>query len=238
MNPRKITACIRPGFHSRATMRDCRKPLTSTARKRASGWSQRTSGASFTTMASLRHASAPNPASATASNSVIAIGFTKALAAARLLQGQDPVHQILDVGVGGQGVRRHGRLAPDMRAALLDLVPEHGCRVLVAFVLDGNVLECGTDEFLVDLVTRGAAILFHHRFRSGVVQRGMGAAGNGRADPKRNPMAFHLRLHSEAKRAVLITLPPVPPPESTCPAVAAALPAAARPRLPAAVAST
>src|ERR1035438_8193237 len=41
-------------------------------------------------MASLRHASAPNPASATASNSVIAIGFTKFPAVARLLfQRQD-----------------------------------------------------------------------------------------------------------------------------------------------------
>src|ERR1700687_2075127 len=103
-------------FHSRATRRDCRKPLTS--------------------------ASAPNPPSATASNSMIAIGFTKALAVARLLfQGRDRVHQILDVGVGGKDVRRHGRFAPDMRAALLYFVSELGCGVLVAFVLDGNVLE-------------------------------------------------------------------------------------------------
>ena len=76
MKPRKITACITPGFHSRATIRDWRKPLTSTARMRASGWSQRGSGASLTTIASLRQASAQNAASAAASNSVIATGFT------------------------------------------------------------------------------------------------------------------------------------------------------------------
>src|SRR6185369_12880786 len=98
MNPRKITACMMPGFHSRKTIRDCRKPLTSTVCKRASGWSQRASGASLTTMASLRHASTPNAMSAIASNSVIAIGFMKALGARHLLlQGQDPIHQIPDV---------------------------------------------------------------------------------------------------------------------------------------------
>ena len=81
MKPRKITACISPGFHSRATIRDCRKPFTSTARMRAAGWSQRGSGASLTTIASLRHASAQNAASATASSSVIATGFTRPSAA-------------------------------------------------------------------------------------------------------------------------------------------------------------
>ncbi len=48
----------------------------SSARIARGGWSQRTSGASFTTIASLRQASAQNAASAAASNSVIATGFT------------------------------------------------------------------------------------------------------------------------------------------------------------------
>ncbi len=43
---------------------------------RASGRSQRGSGASLTTIASLRQASAQNAASAAASNSVIATGLT------------------------------------------------------------------------------------------------------------------------------------------------------------------
>src|SRR5690349_16983768 len=183
MKPRKMTACIRPGFHSRAIMRDCRKPLTSTALRRASGRSQRISGASLTTMASLRHASTPNPASATASNSVIAIGLTEEPGAPRLLlQREDPVHQILDVGVGGEHVRRLG------------------WRVLVVFVPGGDVPECGTDDFLVDLVARGASVLFHHRFGGGIVQRSVRGAGDRRPGDQRNPMTFHPSLRFQVKR--------------------------------------
>src|SRR6266568_3652614 len=84
----------------------------------------------------LRDANAPNPASTMASQQRDRDRLPKALAAARLLlQREDPVHQILDVGVRGENVRRHRCLTPDMRPALLDLVPEPGRRVLVALVL-------------------------------------------------------------------------------------------------------
>src|SRR5262245_52133057 len=81
--PRKITACMSPGFHSRFSMRDCRKPLTSTVLKRVTASFQRISGPSATTIASLRQASAQKPASAAAKRSVIATGLRPSSSRAR-----------------------------------------------------------------------------------------------------------------------------------------------------------
>ncbi len=62
MKPRKMTACISPGFHSRRIIRDCRKPLVTTLPSRATGWSQRISGARCVTMRSFRAAKYANAA--------------------------------------------------------------------------------------------------------------------------------------------------------------------------------
>ncbi len=75
MKPRKIIACISPGFQSRRIMRACRKPFVKTLLARASGWSHRTSGASAATIASLRQASHAKAAIATNMSSEIPRGL-------------------------------------------------------------------------------------------------------------------------------------------------------------------
>src|SRR6476660_4024758 len=93
-----------------------------------------------------------------------------------LLEGKNPGDEFLDVRVGHLCVRRHGNLTPDADTAFLDLVAELGERVLVAFVLRGDLDVGGSDHFLVDAVARRATVLFHHRFRAGIVERGVRVA--------------------------------------------------------------
>ena len=74
MKPRKMTACMTPGFHSRRIIRDCRKPLRNTLPSRAAGWSQRTSGARCVTIRSFRAARKPKAAKEASINSEIQSG--------------------------------------------------------------------------------------------------------------------------------------------------------------------
>ena len=74
MKPRKMTACIAPGFHSRRIIRDCRKPLITTLPRRVMGWSQRTSGARWVTIASFRAARYAKAAKEASINSEIQRG--------------------------------------------------------------------------------------------------------------------------------------------------------------------
>ena len=94
-NPAKIAACMSPGLQSRAIIRICRKPFVTTALSREDGSSKRFSGTSAATIASFRHASATNPASATAMSSVMATGLIAVRAAVRPGRGAPGVAQSL-----------------------------------------------------------------------------------------------------------------------------------------------
>src|SRR5271169_6599175 len=82
---------------------------------------------------------------------------------ALFLQGEDPAHQRLGIGVGHLRVGGHGNLSPYAGSARLHLLREPPERASVAAILGGNVLVCRAEHLLVDGVTRKAAILLHHR---------------------------------------------------------------------------
>jgi hypothetical protein len=75
MKPRKITACIRPGRHSRSTIRRCSSPFVTTLRSRCHGRSQRGSGCSARTIRSLRQLSAAKPPNASSISRLIPTGL-------------------------------------------------------------------------------------------------------------------------------------------------------------------
>src|SRR6185437_4614259 len=81
----------------------------------------------------------------------------------RLLQRQDQLDHLLDIGVGNtRRVRRHRNRTPDSGAALLYLLDQHLDRLGIAAVLGRNILVRRPDDLLVFGVACVAALLLHH----------------------------------------------------------------------------
>jgi len=69
-----MAACMTPGFHSPATMRDWPRPIVATRARRAATPSQRTSGCMARKMAILRQARAAKPPKPSIMSAVMAQG--------------------------------------------------------------------------------------------------------------------------------------------------------------------
>src|SRR5581483_9518894 len=97
---------------------------------------------------------------------------TRAPVTRSLLERQDPVDELLHIGIGHRGIRRHRDLAPHADATLLHLLDQLGLGGLVAAILVRHVLVGRADHLLVDRVAREAVVFLRQVFLRSRGQRG------------------------------------------------------------------